>query len=98
MISQPDYKVMGEDCKEYGPVAGDQIRKWIADARLERKTPVKSSESPDWVFLEALPEFADAFHPPTPPPKTKPRKWLVVIVITLAAGLIWLALKKFNTH
>ncbi len=96
MISLPEYKVMGEDGQEYGPVAGNQIRKWIAEQRLERKSPVKSSDSRDWVFLESLPEFAEAFQPPTPP-KRQRRKWPVAAgVIILAAGLILLVLKKFK--
>ena len=71
MISLPEYKVMGEDGQEYGPVSAAQIRRWIADGRLERKSPVKVTDSRDWVFLESLQEFADAFQPPMPlPPST----------------------------
>ena len=99
MISLPDYKVMGEDGQEYGPVADDQIHKWIAEGRLERKSPVKPAHSRDWVFLETLPEFAGAFLPPTPPPpKRQWRKWPVAVLIIVAAGLIWLAFKKLNPH
>jgi hypothetical protein len=98
MISLPDYKVMGEDGQEYGPVSADQIRKWIAEERLERKSPVKPADSRDWVFLESLPEFATAFEPPAPPPKQQRRKWPVIILIVLAAGLILLALGKFIHH
>jgi hypothetical protein len=94
MISLPDYKVMGEDGQEYGPASDDQIRKWIMERRLERKTPVKPPDARDWVFLETLPEFADAFQPPVPPPKPQRRKWLWVIWTILAAGLLLWALKK----
>ena len=80
MISLPDYKVMGEDGQEYGPVSDDQIRKWIAEARLERKSPVKPADSRDWVFLESLPEFADVFQPPTMPmAKPQKQKWLLTL-------------------
>ncbi|HEY5344898.1 MAG TPA: DUF4339 domain-containing protein [Verrucomicrobiae bacterium] len=99
MISLPDYKVMGEDGQEYGPVSDDQIRKWIAEGRLERKSPVKSGDSHDWVFLESLPEFANVFQPPAaPPPKPQKRKWLLVLIIVVIAGLLFVALKKFNHH
>ncbi len=98
MISLPEYKVMGEDGQEYGPVAAEQIHKWITEQRLERKSPVKPAGSRDWVFLESLPEFAEAFQPPTPP-KRQRRKWSVAAgLIILAAGLILLVLKKFNHH
>ena len=99
MISLPEYKVMGEDGQEYGPVADDQIRKWIMEARLERKSPVKPADSREWVFLESLPEFADAFQPPTAPtPKPLERKWPLVLIIAVIAGILLVVLKKFNHH
>ena len=99
MISLPDYKVMGEDGQEYGPVSDDQIRKWIAEARLERKSPIKPGDSREWVFLESLPEFADAFQPPpAPPPKPLERKWSLVLLIAIVAGVLLVALKKYNHH
>ena len=98
MITLPEYTVMGEDGQEYGPVPDDQIRRWVAEGRLERKTPVKTAGSRDWVFLETLPEFAGVFLPPAPPPKAPQRKCPVAVVVILAAGLVWLAFKKFNPH
>ena len=86
---------MGEDGQEYGPVADDQIHKWIAEGRLERKSPVKPADSREWVFLQTLPEFADAFLPPAPQQQKRPRrKWPVAVLIIVAAGLMWLALKN----
>ncbi len=61
MIVLPQYRVLGNDGQEYGPVYDDQIRQWIAEGRLERKSPVKPPEANDWVFLESLPEFIEAF-------------------------------------
>ena len=99
MISLPEYKVMGEDGQEYGPVSAAQIRRWIADGRLERKSPVKVTDSRDWVFLESLQEFADAFQPPMPlPPKPQPQKWPWVVWTIMAAGLLLWALKKLKHH
>ena len=94
---------MGEDGQEYGPVSAKQIREWVLEQRLERKSPVKLPKTNDWVFLESLPEFADLFHPPAQPTSHKPRKWplvLLVVVISavLATGLIFLALIILNHH
>lgn len=96
MISLPEYKVMGEDGHEYGPVSAEQICKWISEQRLERKSPVKPSDSPDWVFLESRPEFAAAFQPPPPRPERPKRGMLMVVIIILAGGFILVALKIFN--
>jgi hypothetical protein len=64
------YKVLGSDGNEYGPVSTEQVKKWIAEHRVEKKTPVIPEGGADWVFLDSLPEFATAFMPPssgTPP-------------------------------
>ncbi|HXR04107.1 MAG TPA: DUF4339 domain-containing protein [Verrucomicrobiae bacterium] len=68
------YKILGSDGNEYGPVSAEQVTKWIAENRVERKTPVKPEGAPDWVFLESVPEFATAFGlpPSVPPPSSRP--------------------------
>lgn len=75
MITQPEYKVMGEDGHDYGPVSAEQIRKWVVEQRLDRKSPILPPDSKDWVFLESLPEFNDLFHPSPSPaaPPVKPK-------------------------
>jgi hypothetical protein len=64
------YKVLGSDGNEYGPLSAEQVRQWIAENRLEEKTPVIPEGKTDWVFLGSLPEFAAAFTPSRagPPP------------------------------
>ncbi len=52
MIPGPDYMVLGGDGREYGPVSVEQIRRWIAEDRMEKKTPVKPPGAKDWVFLD----------------------------------------------
>jgi len=99
MITPPDYQVMGEDGQEYGPVSVEQICAWVAEHRLERKSPVKPAGARDWVFLESLPEFAGLFVPPAPPaPKRRLQKWPAAILIVLLAGLILLVLKEIKHH
>jgi hypothetical protein len=95
MITVPHYKVMGGDGHEYGPVSAEQIRQWIKEQRLERKSPVQPADSRDWVFLESLPEFAALFQPAPP---VRRRKWPLVLVILLLAALALRALMKFHPH
>ncbi|MGD0743681.1 MAG: GYF domain-containing protein [Verrucomicrobiota bacterium] len=57
------YKVLGSDGNEYGPVSAGQVKEWIAENRVEKKTPVIPEGGTDWVFLDSLPEFAAAFAP-----------------------------------
>ena len=56
----PVYKLMGGDGKEYGPVDAHQVKTWIGEHRLEKKSPVMVDEAKDWVFLESRPEFTSA--------------------------------------
>ena len=64
------YKILGSDGNEYGSVSAEQVKKWIAENRVEKKTPVIPEGGADWVFLFSLPEFAADFAPPPsgPPP------------------------------
>jgi hypothetical protein len=61
------YKILASDGQEYGPVAADQVRQWIADGRVERKTPVFVTGAQDWAFLEAVPELAAIYAKAAPP-------------------------------
>ena len=61
------YKIIGEDGKEYGPVSGGQLWQWIAEGRVERRTPVFVDGAREWNFVGLLPEFANCFKPTTPP-------------------------------
>jgi hypothetical protein len=69
------YLIIGGDQHEYGPIPADDVRKWIAEGRLNAQSRVKAESDAEWRPLAAFPEFADAFGagtagpaPATPPP------------------------------
>lgn len=66
------YKIIGDDGQEYGPVTGEQIRAWIAEGRVERRTPVFVDGAKDWNFVGLLPEFTNCFATPGTPPTIAP--------------------------
>jgi len=93
MITPPGYLVMGDDGNEYGPVYAEQIGAWIADERLEKKSPVKPPGASDWVFLGSLPEFAAAFDqagrvPPHPAWRRAQKRFWLLAAILLAMAII----------
>lgn len=100
MISLPQYKVLGGDGLEYGPVYDEQIRQWIAEGRLERKSPVKPPDAKDWVFLGDLPEFAAAFKKFETPEQVRRREalWRIAIVLLALGGMVLLVLLKLVRH
>ena len=58
------YKIIGADQKQYGPVSADDMRKWIAEGRVNAQTLIQSEGQTDWRTLATYPEFASA-PPPT---------------------------------
>jgi len=99
-----EYTVMGEDGQDYGPVSAEQIYDWIEEGRVGKKTPVLPEKGKDWIFLEMLPEFADAFDPkkrrikPNKKSKNGMKTWLLFIIILAILGVLLLAALKLNPH
>ena len=62
------YYLIGADQKEYGPVAADEVRAWIAEGRANGQTLARLEGSP-WKPLSTFPEFAATLGAaPQPPP------------------------------
>jgi Domain of unknown function (DUF4190)/GYF domain 2 len=66
------YKIIGDNGQEYGPLTGEQIRQWIVEGRVERRTPVFVDGAKDWNFVGLLPEFAGCFTASAAPPTIAP--------------------------
>jgi uncharacterized membrane protein len=54
------YTIIGGDQKPYSSVTVDDIRRWIADGRLNGQSLAKEENDTEWRSLSAFPEFADA--------------------------------------
>jgi hypothetical protein len=66
------YTIIGGDGKEYGSVTADDLRKWIAEGRLNAQSLAKAESDAEFRPLAAFPEFADAFAPQAVPPGAPP--------------------------
>jgi TM2 domain-containing membrane protein YozV len=68
------YKIVGVDGQQYGPVSVEELRRWMADKRVNAQTLVQAEGSPEWKPLGSFSEFASelkAVPPPiAPPPST----------------------------
>ncbi|MEY4386094.1 MAG: hypothetical protein RLY20_1377 [Verrucomicrobiota bacterium] len=62
------YKVIGDDKKIYGPINGEKLLQWIAEERIDPKTPVQVEGSSDWAPLSKLGELVKRGPIPLPPP------------------------------
>ena len=75
------YTIIGGDQKQYGSVTADDLRKWIADGRLNAQSLAKEESDTEFRPLSAFPEFADALAaqtatPVTPEPFAPSAGWL----------------------
>jgi len=61
------YKIIGGDGKEYGPVAAEQLRQWIAEGRANARTSARLEGTSEWKPLAQFPEFSAAFGSQPPP-------------------------------
>jgi hypothetical protein len=62
------YKVIGSDQKIYGPVSVDQIRRWLAEGRVNSTTLLQAEGSNEWKPLSSIPEFGIPPVVSMPPP------------------------------
>lgn len=58
-----NYRVIGTDGREYGPVSQEQVRSWIGEGRANAATLVCAEGSMDWRALGVLPEFRPFVSP-----------------------------------
>ncbi|HEY1789894.1 MAG TPA: GYF domain-containing protein [Verrucomicrobiae bacterium] len=67
-----NYTVIGGDGKEYGPISDGDLRKWIAEGRLNAQSLVKAESDAEFRPLATFPEIADVFGAAAPPPGIAP--------------------------
>lgn len=60
------YRIVGSDNKEYGPIDLAQLRRWLAEGRINATTRVLPEGATEWRTLGELPEFAAAAAPSAP--------------------------------
>ncbi len=61
------YKIVGVDGRQYGPVGAEEIRRWLAENRVNAQTLVQTEGASEWKPLGMLPEFASEAKPAPPP-------------------------------
>jgi uncharacterized membrane protein len=61
------FTIIGADGKEYGPVATDKVRDWLAGGRANMQTRARRDGETDWKTLGDFPEFATATDAAPPP-------------------------------
>lgn len=63
-----NYRIVGQDGKIYGPLKAETIREWIAQGRVDSRTPIFVEGQKDWSFVGLVPEFSPHVNSATPFP------------------------------
>jgi TM2 domain-containing membrane protein YozV len=94
------FRIIGADGQQYGPVSGDQIRRWVAENRVRAETLVQAEGSAEWKPLSSVAEFSEVRAIPptiTPPiasyPAPNPRA-----SNKIPAGICGILLGGFGVH
>ena len=61
-----EYRIIGSDLREYGPVDLEEIRKWINEGRADANTLVCEMDEKQWIQLRDLPMVAGDLPKPAP--------------------------------
>lgn len=66
-----EYRVVGPDGKEYGPVDLPGLQQWIREGRVLKDTRVRKNDGAV-MSADLLPELTEIFRPPPPAPTVPP--------------------------
>jgi TM2 domain-containing membrane protein YozV len=99
------YKIIGADGQQYGPITAEQLRRWIAENRVNGQTLTQSEGAADWMPLSTIPEFVNDLRPVPPTFGAPPLSGLAPSpVITakasnkIAAGICGILLGALGIH
>jgi len=67
-----NYKVIGTDQREYGPISAEQVRQWIGERRLNSMSLGQAEDTKEWKPLTAFPDFLAALQSVAPPASPAP--------------------------
>jgi hypothetical protein len=59
--TEMNYTIIGQDGKKYGPANAEHLRQWVAEGRVESRTPILAQGAADWTSVGLRPEFAELF-------------------------------------
>jgi len=56
------YKIIGTDGRPYGPISAEEMRRWIAENRVNAQTQVQMEGSQEWKPLGSFSEFTSGLN------------------------------------
>ena len=92
------YKIVGADGRPYGPASAEEIRRWIADKRVNAQTLVQMEGSQEWKPLGSFTEFASELKVVPPPMAPPPSAVASRASNKIPAGVCGILLGSLGIH
>jgi TM2 domain-containing membrane protein YozV len=92
------YKILGSDGRQYGPATAEDIRRWIAENRVNAQTLLQAEGSAEWKPLGACAEFGGEPKTVPPPVIAPPPARLPQASNKVAAGVCGILLGSLGVH
>jgi len=92
------YRIIGADGRQYGPVGAEQIRRWLAENRVNAQTLLQAEGTPDWKPLSAFSEFNAGGTNNVPPTIAPPATAAARASSKIAAGICGILLGSLGVH
>jgi TM2 domain-containing membrane protein YozV len=92
------YKIVGVDGQQYGPVSAEELRRWIADKRVNAQTSVQMEGSQEWKPLGSFSEFASGLNAVPPPIVLPPSAVASRASNKIPAGICGILLGSLGIH
>ncbi len=94
------YKIIGGDGKEYGPISYDQVQNWIREGRANAQTMIHTDTNSKWMPLGQCPKFASMVggSPMANPNINQPMAHHPNAKSKIAAGVLGLLIGSLGIH
>jgi len=92
------YKIVGVDGQQYGPASAEDIRRWIADKRVNAQTLVQMEGAQEWKPLGSFSEFASELKSVPPPIAPPPSAVASRASNKIPAGVCGILLGSLGIH
>lgn len=92
------YKILGSDGRQYGPANAEDLRRWLAENRVNEQTLLQAEGSAEWKPLGACAEFAGESKAVPPPVMAPPRVSSSRASNKVAAGICGILLGSLGVH
>lgn len=92
------FKILGADGRQYGPASVEDIRRYLAENRVNAQTLLLAEGGTEWKALGSFPEFGGGSNAAPPPLSQPPSAVAARSSNKVAAGVCGILLGSLGVH